>query len=191
MEQTLGESTRWRVIFAIVLLLLLVSAQQVQARTSQEVAGDATVGRTLFEGGARMDNGGPPCLGCHSVAGIGALGGGLLGPDLTGAFDKFGEAGLASILATTPFATMNPIFAGRPLTADEQADLLAFLEGVAVTEREASSIGQLALIGLVGAVILLFGTRYFWSRRVTAVRRPMVARAAASISKEPSARPMS
>ncbi len=175
----------WRTTFLVVIaLLVLGSAQQIRAGTPEQAALQAdteTTGRSLFEGAVRLDNGGPPCLACHSIGGIGALGGGTLGPDLTGAYEKFGPEGIASILATTPFATMNPIFSERPLTEGEQAAIAAFMEGVSVTEREAASVGRLALIGLVGAIVLLGIARYFWSRRVTAVRQPMLAQARALI----------
>src|SRR3989337_709452 len=46
-------------------------------------------GRALFTGARRLENGGPACMSCHSVAGLGALGGGALGPDLTLAYNKY------------------------------------------------------------------------------------------------------
>src|SRR6476646_10160995 len=45
--------------------------------------GNADTGKELFTGVARFQNGGPPCMACHSTGGLGALGGGQLGPDLT------------------------------------------------------------------------------------------------------------
>ncbi|MFN3338009.1 MAG: hypothetical protein ACK42I_10985, partial [Thermomicrobium sp.] len=45
--------------------------------------GDPIRGKELFTGVLRFENGGPPCQACHSIGGIGALGGGQLGPDLT------------------------------------------------------------------------------------------------------------
>ena len=153
----------------------------------QPVAGpiqpNAAIGKSLFEGSNRFDNGGPPCLACHSIAGIGALGGGALGPDLTGAYGKFGEAGMASVLATTPFETMSPIFDDQPLTDEEQAHLSLFLSRAAVSKRTAASVGQLALLGLVGAVFLLMVMQFLWRRRLREVRRPMVARSRARIER--------
>ena len=46
-------------------------------------AGNADTGKDLFTGVQRFANGGPPCMACHSTGGIGALGGGQLGPDFT------------------------------------------------------------------------------------------------------------
>lgn len=146
-----------------------------------EPSGDT--GKRLFEGSDRFDNGGPPCLACHSIAGIGALGGGALGPDLTGAYGRFGESGMASILATPPFQTMSPIFDDRPLTEEEQAHLALFLSQAAVSSRTAASVGQLALLGAAGAVVLLLATQLLWRRRLREVRRPMVARSRARIER--------
>lgn len=140
-------------------------------------AGDPDAGKNLFTGADRLENGGPPCMSCHSIAGIGALGGGKIGPDLTNAYEKYGGAqGVASILQTLPFPTMVPIFDGRPLTTSEQADLAAFLAEAPQAERPAGSAGK--LVGLsFGAVAALSGLALvLWRRRLVAVRRPLVNR---------------
>ncbi len=136
-------------------------------------AGDAIMGKALFTGAVRLQNGGPPCMACHSIAGIGALGGGALGPDLTPAHTKYGDAGLAAILGNIPFPTMRPIFASHPLTPGEQANLRAFL-GQAVALRPSRAIAQLTLLGAIGTM-LLFGLAHLtWRGRLTTVRRHMV-----------------
>ncbi len=136
-------------------------------------AGDPMVGKNLFTGVARLKNGAPACMACHSVAGIGALGGGALGPDLTPAPTKYGDAGLASVLATMPFPTMMPIFGKRPLTPEEQAHLKAFL-AQPVAQRPARAVGQLALLALLGGGALLGLVQVTWRDRLQGVRRPMV-----------------
>ncbi len=50
-----------------------------------------------------------------------------MGPDLTGAYDKYGPEPLDTVLASLFFPTMEPLFVGRPLTTGERADLEAFL----------------------------------------------------------------
>src|SRR3974390_88344 len=45
------------------------------AASATAVRGDPETGKDLFTGVARFHNGGPPCMACHSVGGIGALGG--------------------------------------------------------------------------------------------------------------------
>lgn len=91
-------------------------------------SGNPVHGRNLFTGMARFKKRGPSCMACHNIAGIGLLGGGTWGPDLTGAFTKFGEKGIASILSDIPFLTMSLIFKEHPLTEEERADIRAFLQ---------------------------------------------------------------
>lgn len=139
--------------------------------------GDPAIGRALFTGTSRLQNGGPPCMGCHSIAGLGALGGGVLGPDLTTAFNTYGDAGLANFLNTVPTATMNAVWSQQPLTPEEQADLWAFLKQASVSERPADSITQLTVLAVVGGAVLTAIAQLYWRKRLVAVRRPLVARA--------------
>lgn len=136
-------------------------------------AGDPVTGKALFLGARRLSRGAPSCRACHSVAGIGALGGGNLGPDLTGASTKFGREGLATILSAMPFPTMRPVYGNRGLTAQEQADLLAFLEEVR-PRRQGPVLVRLAGLVLVGGVILLGLTHVVWRGRLRAVRTTLV-----------------
>ncbi len=139
--------------------------------------GDPARGKNLFTGATQFAKGGAPCLSCHTIAGIGALGGGALGPDLTRAYTKYGGgAGISSILATLPFPTMRPIFGGHPLTAAEQADLGAFLKQASGAERPGSAVWRLLLLGAGGAAALLALALVAWPRRALAVRRLLVGR---------------
>src|ERR1700690_3748542 len=79
-------------------------------------AGDPQRGTAFFTGAISFQRGGAPCMSCHTVSSVVSLGGGSLGPDLTGIPGLLGEAGLASILATLPFPTMRPLYQTRPLT---------------------------------------------------------------------------
>ena len=139
--------------------------------------GNPALGRDLFIGSARFQNGGPPCMGCHSIAGLGALGGGALGPDLTPAFNKYGETGLASFLATSPTVTMNAVWARQPLMPDEQANLWSFLQQASVSERPIQALEQLSALAIGGAVALIVLAHLYWRKRLVAVRRPLVERA--------------
>ncbi|MBI4545510.1 MAG: c-type cytochrome [Gemmatimonadetes bacterium] len=144
-------------------------ARQVQPAA----AGDVLTGKALFLGAKRLSNGAPSCRACHSVSGVGALGGGALGPDLTRAYEKFGEGGLAAILAGMPFPTMRPIFGERPLTEQEQAHLVAFLRQTAA-ERPAPVVVRLTGLVLGGAVILLGLVQVPWRGRLRGVRKPLL-----------------
>ena len=137
--------------------------------------GSIVYGKDLFTGAMPLTNGGSACMACHSVSGIGRLGGGAMGPDLTGAYVKFGDAGLASILSTIPFPTMRPIFGERPLTLEEQANLFAFLR-YTVAQRSGGMIGRLAVLAVAGALVLLGLSHIVWSKRLSGARRSVVER---------------
>ncbi len=139
------------------------------------LGGDPAVGKGLFMGTARFQNGGPPCMACHSVAGIGALGGGALGPDLTQALTRYGgAAGLTAFLTGVPTATMNSVWTRSPMTPEERANVVAFLEQASVSQRPAGAVGQLAGLAAAGTVVVLGTAQLVWRRRLRAVRRPMV-----------------
>lgn len=134
--------------------------------------GNADAGKNDFTGATQLANGGPSCLSCHSIAGIGSLGGGTLGPDLTGAYKKYGgEAGIASVLTGLPFRTMKPLFADHPLTAREQANLAAFLRVASSEQRPSDSLWTLVLFGLAVAAFCLALAFVIWPRRYLVVRR--------------------
>lgn len=149
--------------------------------------GDAETGRELFVGNKRLQNGGPPCMSCHSISGIGALGGGTLGPDLTNVEkDLGGDAGLASFLSSTPTPTMNAVWSKHPLTPQEIANLSAFIKESAVTERPVSALLELIVLAVIGAIILVIIFAAYWRRRLRGVRIPLVARANATfLSRQP------
>ncbi|MCC7463903.1 MAG: cytochrome c [Gammaproteobacteria bacterium] len=139
--------------------------------------GDPAMGKKLFDGTVRFRNGGPSCMACHSVAGIGALGGGQLGPDLTTAVQRYGGlAGLSAFVGGSPTPTMNAVWARTPLTADERADVVSFLAQASVNQRPVQLIGRLAGLSVLGLLILLAITGWIWRPRLRdGVRRPMIA----------------
>lgn len=156
------------------------AAPSVAANAAAEAMpeGEAPVGKNMFTGAMRLENDGPPCMGCHSAAGIGALGGGALGPDLTGAVAKFGgPRGLTAFLAGIPTPTMNAVWRGRPLTGQETAHIIAFLGQAPLEQRPVQAVWRLSALAAAGLVVLLGLGHLVWRRRLSAVRRPMVARA--------------
>ncbi|MBT5775601.1 MAG: cytochrome c [Dehalococcoidia bacterium] len=132
--------------------------------------GDANAGRNLFTGANTLDNGGPSCRACHSIAGIGALGGGKLGPDLTTAYNRLGDG----MIAMPQTGTMQPIFTEKLLTEEEQTNLLAFFRSTDITGRSSEVIWQLGGLSVAGVVIVAALTHLIWRRRLTGVRIPMV-----------------
>lgn len=144
-----------------------------EATTAVSTGGDEVRGKALFTGDSRFQNGGPPCLACHSIVGIGALGGGALGPDLTGTHSKLGDA-----MVTWPenVAPMSAIYSEKPLTEQERTHLLAFFSSGSPGQRPSQAIWQLAGLAVAGVVAVVAVVGIVWRRRLSQVRRPMVAR---------------
>lgn len=92
------------------------------------VVGHPSTGELLFTGQKPLANGGTACQACHSVNGTGGLAGGTLGPDLTQVYTRYGENGLDASLTNIAFPSMVGIFADRPITPQERADLVAFFK---------------------------------------------------------------
>lgn len=137
-------------------------------------AGDPVVGQKLFTGEQSLTNGGPHCIACHSVRGTGSLGGGGLGPDLTEVYQRFGEAGLSASLKNVVYPTMIGPFKNRPLTVQEQADLVAFFRESDRWQPPVSAVSagalsaEALLVFAIGLVIagLLFGLLWFFWLRI-------------------------
>lgn len=143
--------------------------------TAIPLTGDVSRGKDYFTGNTRFSGGGPSCMACHSVSGIGALGGGQLGPDLTQSVSKYGgPAGLTAFLGNPPTQTMSVIWGSQPLTPQEQADLVAYLEQASLTARPANAIVRLSALAVVGALLFLGLMQLIWRGRLRGVRRSMV-----------------
>jgi mono/diheme cytochrome c family protein len=140
-------------------------------------------GKALFLGNNRFENKAPACISCHS-AGIGALNGGTLGPDLTHVFERYGEMGLSSVLKTLPYPSMQGIYQDKPLTEAEQAALLAFFEQQNAVVNEPAATDnfwtsltpswKFVLMALGGCLLLLILSNLTWRDRFTGVRNKLV-----------------
>lgn len=176
----MGVAISTLVSIPLLLVPISLSAQQ-EARAPAAGAqapvapGDAERGKLLFTGQVALQNGGPPCLSCHGAYGAAVLGGGNLGPDLTGAFPKY-MSGLADALAHIPFPTMRPLFTRHELTEEEVGDLTAFMTGIASysPERPEARVLVSSLLGLAGLLVLM---ALVWQNRLLGVRRPLLRRA--------------
>ena len=138
--------------------------------------GNAEDGRKLFMGYVHLEHEGSPCMGCHSVGENGLLGGGALGPNLTNFSAERSDAEIIGILSNTGTVispVMKPIYETDPLTAEEQADLLAFMKasvGEPETDRELLVFG-ISILGTIGAAIVL---GFVYRNRLRSVRRALV-----------------
>ena len=124
-------------------------------------AGDPVHGKRLFAGSAGFDNGGAPCVACHSAGSAGLSSGASLGPDLTDVYNRLGgDVGLAAWLTSPASATMQPLFADKALTEGEIADLVAFLAETPA-EGAPNAFGWFPVAGLVGTLLLLIAMAWF------------------------------
>lgn len=138
---------------------------------------DVAEGRRLFGGDRRLVSGAPPCISCHSLPGLGGLGGGALAPDLTKVYERLGgRKGLGNWLAAPATPTMGALFRRTPMQPEEILPLLAAFEQAARTPQQANTTAQTTffLFGLAGAAAGLFVLDAVWKRRFRSVRRAMV-----------------
>ena len=143
------------------------------------LVGDPQTGKDLFTGAKSLAAGGSACVACHDTAGLGAPGGGLLGPDLTQAVQRYGgEAGLRGTLGVIAFPSMVPVYQNRPLTPQEQADLTAFLAQSTAQSSPSRGLRHLVVYLLAfGAMDVLLVGLFFWHRRLPqSGRRPLARR---------------
>jgi len=148
-------------------------AAPAEESAAEPVDGDVDRGHDLFIGATRFENDGPACAACHTAGSVGNLGGQSLGPDLTGAFEALGgEVGLRGWMANPPSATMQPLFADRPLSEAELADVVTFLADAPSQGEPSSGFDRLTAVGLVGLGVLLAGMAVVWrGMRQTYVQR--------------------
>ncbi|NUP99724.1 MAG: cytochrome c [Armatimonadetes bacterium] len=141
-------------------------------------AADVARGRARFSGETKLKNGGPPCLSCHTMTGLGGLGGGRLGPDLTKVYERIpGRKALAAWLQSPATPTMQGLFKNRPLDSAEILPLVALFEAAAQRPGRSDQVATLIffLLGLGGAVGMLLAFDGIWRRRFRSVRRALLA----------------
>jgi len=133
---------------AALLDYLAAGGPEADARRRNRRADSATpaeidLGRSLFVGRRPLASGGASCSSCHRVRDTAGTGGSL-GPDLTSAYARFQDRGLASLLARGCFPRVVNV-PGRPsLTDQESFALRAFLQTEASrhVQAQTSSVRQ-------------------------------------------------
>ncbi len=168
------------------LLLDLIEAESALEKSQFEgvkfsdrpfTAQDVETGEHIFKGLTPLTNGGPACISCHTVRGLGLLGGGRLGVDLTKVSERVGgRKPLSAWLVSPATTTMQPVFKLHPMEPEEILTLVAFFEDCAKRVGDDNSVAPLTffLIGLVGMVLVLGLFDSLWKDRFRAVRGPLV-----------------
>ena len=128
---------------------------------------DVQRGIALFLGTEPLENGGPSCVSCHTIEGLGGfLEGGTLAVDLTHSFATLGDEGLDAALKNPSFAVMNKIYGDAPLNNGEAFALRAALYDA--NRGALNGGGQRVSVVLIAALIALLslaGLNAAWSRR--------------------------
>jgi mono/diheme cytochrome c family protein len=147
------------------------------------VTADIWAGLNLFTGQTALTSGGPSCISCHNVKGVGALGGGTLGPDLTAVNTKYRDPELISILQNPNFPTMKAAFAARPLTDEEIVQLFGYLQNAKKAHPAAQGTPGVVriepwflVIGAATLVLALVGLNVTWKDRLRGVRDELIRR---------------
>ncbi len=146
------------------------AAQPAPTAASASTPGDIEKGQALFQGAIRFENEGAACNACHDVRNDAVIGGGILAAELTSVFSRMGGAGVKAILGQAPFPVMQVAYADKPLTDEEVAALVAFLEYADSEEynQMPRDYGTgLFLSGVGGAAILFLFFGIFWRGRKT------------------------
>lgn len=143
---------------------------------------DVERGLALFTGREKLKGGSAMCMSCHRMPGVGGLGGGNLGPDLTrvyeeGQFTTGGRATLSAWLGAPATPTMQSLLKDKPLEPDEIHAIVALMENRAAKSQPrpvGAALVSFAILGLLGSTLFLFVFDSLWKNRLVSVRRALV-----------------
>ena len=149
----------WMVAVTIVTLLpMSVLAAEIAG------SGNYKAGEDLFTGQARFENGGPACISCHD-AGVGSLGGGTLGPNLSKVWETKSFFVDVNWVNGGGSPVMGPIFSKKKVTDAEMEHLKAFFSVRAQQASTASGSGKFVGGGFVVFIVILIFFSLVWSGR--------------------------
>ncbi len=141
-------------------------------------AANAAAGRALYTGEIPFEKGGAPCGACHALGGEGIALSATFGPDLSSSQAAHDPDILDGVLTDQPYKSMRPIYAEKPISAVERANLAAFFQQ--------SGGGYVAVVscwfGAQAAVLAaIFGALLVWGRRRPVPSRVRLRRSARRI----------
>ncbi len=157
-----GSLGRPWVVFLVIALLTLLPAMPVSGEVVG--SGDYEAGRKLFTGERSFSNGGAPCISCHN-AGVGSLGGGTLGPDLTKVWTNKSFLINGAWINAVGIPVMGPVFSTRNITPEEVEHLKTFFSAQAEKGAVVQGGGGFVGGGVAGFVALVILFSIIWSGR--------------------------
>lgn len=147
-------------------------------------------GRKLFLGIKPFAKGGAACISCHSAGSATQFGGGSLGMDLSGVYQRFGgRPSLEAWLASIPSPTMQPIYKNQPLQKEEVDAMVAFFEELSTQSSPTtksvvkppapgdelfSKKSSFFILGLLGMFSILGIFSMVYNNRLQGVRKPLI-----------------
>jgi hypothetical protein len=158
----------------IQLVMVFYLFHSIEAKTNNnEVYQDSTweiinEGANLFDGSARLANGGASCITCHNVVTELLISGGLLAKDLTNVYTRMGDGGISAILGSPPFPAMASTYRNREITSEEITRLKAFLQHIDqdVSTKNSNSMNEIFLLyspfGLIVWLVIIY---FLWFNR--------------------------
>lgn len=153
-----------------------VAAEQQRAAMAMAAKmepGSPARGKALFLGRSRLAKGGPPCMACHQVNGLG----GSMGVDLTGVHSRMGQTALVSAIEGANFNMMRAAYANRPITTQEAIHLAAWLAEPEAPSSTAMTFPPAPVIGAAAAFMsaaFLVMMTMIYRRRGSGVRARLV-----------------
>ncbi|MCF8371695.1 MAG: cytochrome c [Bacteroidales bacterium] len=127
--------------------------------------GNVNSGLDLFTGKKSFTNGGATCISCHTVNDKAVYYGGSLAKDLSQSYKLLQKAGIESVLQYLSFPAMSDTYSKNELTAEEIADLTAYLQKVSEKSDQQTQAGlgsYFLLYGILAFFILIAIIEAFW-----------------------------
>ena len=143
--------------------------------TPTPAVGDAERGENLFTGSDRFEAGGPSCLSCHAVAGVGALGGGRLGPRPDGIVREVRRgAGTGRLPEDAPVPDDAPHLLAQGADGGREGRPGRVPRDRPRPAAAREPAGKLIGFSAVAACLLVLLAMGIWRRRLDGVRKPLV-----------------
>ncbi len=141
---------------------------------------DILVGKELFNGEMRFENGGASCASCHNATFYKIGTGGSLAKDLTKAHSRIGGfAGTKGIIKSAPFPSMKETYKDNPITEDEALFLQLFLKSTDaqnLVQPEVKKVWFFQYALVLSLIIILLITIIWFKRKRLSVNHNILRR---------------